>query len=201
MGANWLLVTGQGLIDFGAKRLVTTRCPSGESGCFQQLLVQRLRWSNLLENFLLSINVNGILTVPSSLSVNLPICGKSVNFSMQTTPVVCSLAIATLSCLMNLGLSFCLFPVFLSSNAIKCCKKYTKKCEINGELVCRCLSSSRLQLLCYEFFFIQLPFLLINNPFKLNISHQTLRGWVNCDVLWLYVHSPNRLFSAEKFQV
>lgn len=153
------------------------------------------------ELFFLSINVNGILTVPSSLSVNLPICGKSVNFSMQTTPVVCSLAIATLSCLMNLGLSFCLFPVFLSSNAIKCCKKYTKKCEINSELVCRCLSSSRLQLLCYEFFFIQLPFLLINNPFKLNISHQTLRGWVNCDVLWLYVHSPNRLFSAEKFQV
>lgn len=85
----------------------------------------------------ITFNINaGIFTVPSSLSVNLPICGKSANFSIQTTPVVRSLAIAMLSCLMNLGLSFCLFPVFLSTNAIKCYKyiQKKKKLKINDEL-------------------------------------------------------------------
>ena len=114
------------------------------------------------------INTNGIVTVPSSLSVNLPICGKSANFSIQTTPDVCSLAIAMLSCLMNLGLSFCLFPVFLSTNAIKCYKK----------CICIKLTMSQFVIIKTKNLFLHsFAFLvLINKPFKLVISHQTLHS-------------------------
>ena len=65
--------------------------------------------------------------VPSSLSVNRPIWGKSANFSMQMTPLVCSRAIAICSCLMNRGRSFCGLPDFLSTSAINFCQRESSR--------------------------------------------------------------------------
>lgn len=57
--------------------------------------------------------------LPSSLSVNLPICGNNLNCSKQMTPAHSILMIATWSCLTKRGLVFDFSPVFLSMRHIK----------------------------------------------------------------------------------
>lgn len=59
----------------------------------------------------------------SSLRVNLPICGNSLNCSKQIIPEHSILIIATWSCLTNLGRDFDLSPVFLSTKQMRACKK------------------------------------------------------------------------------
>ena len=52
---------------------------------------------------------------PSSLSVNLPSCGCSLNVSMQMTSSAANLTMAIWSCFTKRGLVFDFSPVFLST--------------------------------------------------------------------------------------
>lgn len=65
--------------------------------------------------------------LPSSLSVNRPIWGKSLKVSKQMTPAARSLAMHTCSCFTKRGRILLFSPVFLSTRQIKACRWDIKK--------------------------------------------------------------------------
>lgn len=89
--------------------------------CAHNWVVHSLLVKRILKINTLKLSYKHTLPLPSSLSVNRPIWGKSLNVSKQITPAARSLAIHTWSCLTKRGRVLLFSPVFLSTRQIKAC--------------------------------------------------------------------------------